>query len=382
DNCSTVFRLPFAVRLYDRNVSQVILGSNGTLGVGANTNPGANACLPSPAFNTAVLPLWDDLTTAGAGGGIFASVSGTSPQRILNIEWRAARAGTSQRVNFEVRLYERNSRFELIYGRLDGDSGSTIGVQRDTGSLFTQVLCDPAGVAPSGGVTEGDMLVFTLPGVTPTPTACPLQFGDVPPGSAFYPFVRCLACRGIISGYPDGTFRPNNPVTRGQLAKIVSNSAGFNEPPGDRLFEDVPSEHTFYEWVQRLAARSIIAGYTCGGPGEPCGPQSLPYFRPASGSTRGQLTKIVSNGAGFDDAVSPEQYTFADVPPTHTFWVYVERLLLNRPDVMAGYPCGGPGEPCDAENRPYFRPNNPLTRGQTSKIVANTFLPDCWTPAR
>ena len=48
--------------------------------------------------------------------------------------------------------------------------------------------------------------------------------------------------------------------------------------------------------------------------------------------------------------------------PGSTFWVYVERLMLNRPDVMFGYPCGSPGEPCDSENRPYFRPNNPLTR--------------------
>jgi hypothetical protein len=49
---------------------------------------------------------------------------------------------------------------------------------------------------------------------------------------------------------------------------------------------------------------------------------------------------------------------------------------------MSGYPCGGPGEPCDGENRNYFRPNNPLTRGQTAKIVANTFFPNCQTPGR
>jgi hypothetical protein len=66
------------------------------------------------------------------------------------------------------------------------------------------------------------------------------------------------------------------------------------------------------------------------------------------------------------------------VPPSSTFWVYVERLMLNRPGVMNGYACGQvPTEPCDGQNRPYFRPGNPLTRGQTSKIVANTFFPGC-----
>src|SRR5205814_546747 len=35
----------------------------------------------------------------------------------------------------------------------------------------------------------------------PTVTPCPLQFADVPPGSPFYAYVRCLTCRGILSGY-------------------------------------------------------------------------------------------------------------------------------------------------------------------------------------
>jgi hypothetical protein len=45
---------------------------------------------------------------------------------------------------------------------------------------------------------------------------------------------------------------------------------------------------------------------------------------------------------------------------------------------MGDYPCGGAGEPCvPSSNLPYFRPNNNATRGQTSKIVANTFFPNC-----
>jgi hypothetical protein len=219
---------------------------------------------------------------------------------------------------------------------------------------------------------------------TAAPTACTTEFTDVPDTNTFYPFVRCLACRGIINGYTDGTFRPNNPVTRGQLSKIVSNSAGFSEPVSGQTFEDVMPGSTFYEFVERLTAREIIAGYTCGGPNEPCVPPAgRPYFRPNAGATRGQLTKIVSNAAGFDDTIPQSTQTFEDVAPTHTFWVFVERLLLNRPDVMGGYPCGGEAEPCvPPADRPYFRPGNPLTRGQTSKIVANTFFPGCNPPLR
>jgi hypothetical protein len=164
------------------------------------------------------------------------------------------------------------------------------------------------------------------------------------------------------------------------LSKIVSNAAGFSEPPGAQAFEDVPPGYPFYDFIQRLAGRGHISGYTCGGPGEPCGPGSLPYFRPGNGATRGQLTKIASNAAGFTDAIPSGQYTFGDVPEGSAFHLFVERMLLNRPGVMSGYACGGPGEPCDSESRPYFRPGNALTRGQASKILANTFFPGCDAP--
>jgi hypothetical protein len=198
-------------------------------------------------------------------------------------------------------------------------------------------------------------------------------------GSTFYDFIRCLACRGIINGYPDGTFKPNNLVTRGQLSKIVSNSAGFYDPQTVQMFEDVPVGSTFYDYIGRLASRGYINGYTCGGPGEPCVPPSnLPYFRPNANATRGQISKIVSNAASFNEPVTGQ--TFQDVPPGATFYDFIERLASRG--VMSGYPCGSvPGEPCvPPEDRPYFRPNNNATRGQTSKIVSGTFFPNCQTP--
>jgi N-acetylneuraminic acid mutarotase len=217
------------------------------------------------------------------------------------------------------------------------------------------------------------------PTLAPSPTICSIQFSDVPVGSTFYAFIRCLACRGIISGYPDGTFRPNNLVTRGQLAKVVSNAAEFNDPQTTQLFEDVPLGSTFQVYVGRLASRGYISGYACGGVGEPCDPPgNLPYFRPNNNATRGQISKIVSNAAGFSEPHTGQ--TFEDVAPGSTFYDFIERLASRS--IMGGYPCGGAGEPCvPPDNRPYFRPNNNATRGQTSKIVSNTFFPACNTPS-
>jgi hypothetical protein len=231
---------------------------------------------------------------------------------------------------------------------------------------------------PTGTATDTRVATPTQIGTAtrtsmPTPTVCALAFTDVPAGSTFYPYIRCLACRGIINGYPGGTFRPNNNVTRGQLAKIVSNSAGFNDPPGTQIFEDVAPGSTFYTFIYRLASRGYMNGYPCGSP-EPCVPPSdRPYFRPNNNATRGQISKIVSNAAGFSDPAGSQ--IFEDVPPGSTFYDFVQRLASRG--YMNGYPCGSP-EPCvPPENRPYFRPNNNATRGQTSKIVANTFFPNC-----
>ena len=206
------------------------------------------------------------------------------------------------------------------------------------------------------------------------PDGCPLaDFSDVPAGSTFYSYVRCLACRNVIGGYGDNTFRPNNNITRGQIAKSVSNAAGFAEDPGAQIFEDVPPTDTFYSWVNRLARRGIMSGYPCGGNAEPCRSGNRPYFRPGANATRGQITKLVASAAGFGEPVGSQ--LFEDVPASSPFYDTVQRMATRG--IMAGYPCGGPGESCGAGNRPYFRPGSNATRGQVSKTVSKAFFPQC-----
>jgi S-layer homology domain len=187
----------------------------------------------------------------------------------------------------------------------------------------------------------------------------------------------CLACRGIVSGYGDGKFAPDNLVTRGQLAKIVSNAAGISGTPTGQTYEDVPPTQPFFEWIEKLSARGYMSGYPCTpGPGpEPCLPSGRPYFRPYNNATRAQTAKIVASARQYPD--EPAGQMFEDVRVTHPFYRWIQQLASNN--VMGGYQCGSPGEPCGPENRPYFRPYNSVTRGQSAKIVANTFFPECST---
>lgn len=232
---------------------------------------------------------------------------------------------------------------------------------------------------------------------------CPTNFTDVQPGSPFYPYVQCLSCQGIVSGYPcedpanpcyptpgpsgtptpsgtpgtGGYYRPASPITRGQLAKIISSAAFFEDAPGNQMFEDVYPGSPFFYWINQLARRGIIAGYPCGTvPSEPCGYYNYPYFRPNANATRGQIAKIVSEAREYSDEVPADQQSFVDVLPGSPFWLYVERLRMNG-SVISGYACGGPNEACPGA---YFRPQANASRGQVAKIVSKAFLPNCYLP--
>ena len=124
----------------------------------------------------------------------------------------------------------------------------------------------------------------------------------------------------------------------------------------------------FFVFVETAAHAGIISGYACGGPGEPCDDQNRPYFRPYTYVTRGQLSKIVVTAASFT-VVNPASPTFADVFPNTAFYTFVETAYRHQ--LISGYTCGGPGEPCDAQQPPLLPPGANATRGQIAKIVYN-----------
>ncbi len=118
-------------------------------------------------------------------------------------------------------------------------------------------------------------------GLTLNTTGGP-HFTDVAVGSTFYTVIETAYNRGIISGYSDGTFRPSNAVTRGQLSKIVVGAQGWAlDTSGGPHFTDVAVGSTFYGVVETAYHHGIISGYNDG------------TFRPGTGATRGQIAKIV-----------------------------------------------------------------------------------------
>jgi hypothetical protein len=110
----------------------------------------------------------------------------------------------------------------------------------------------------------------------PTPS-----FSDVPPSNPFYGYVETAKAHNVISGYADGTFRPNNTVTRGQISKMIVTAFGWAiNTSGGPHFTDVPTSNPFYGFIETAFNRAVISGYGT-------------TFLPNNAVTRAQLSKML-----------------------------------------------------------------------------------------
>src|SRR5206468_6427011 len=91
------------------------------------------------------------------------------------------------------------------------------------------------------------------------------RFSDVAVNDELASYIETAYAHGLVSGYADGTFRPNNNVTRGQLAKIVVQASGLKlANPSTPSFSDVAVGTTFYQYIETAYAHSLLSGYPDG----------------------------------------------------------------------------------------------------------------------
>ncbi len=205
--------------MYDQTFNTAYASSNGQLDFVTADSNYVNTCLPDAAASYALFPHWSDLLTENAGYGIFTSVTGSAPYRIFNIEWRVQYYSGAGSANFEVRLYEGQLRFDIVYGQVDqGGSHATVGVQKDTGPRFTQFECN------AGGLTSSLQLTFTLPDCT-TPTFTPsntltatrTNTSTVVPVTTATTLTSTPAPAGVLVGHVVWQGPPAQPSARQQL---------------------------------------------------------------------------------------------------------------------------------------------------------------------
>jgi hypothetical protein len=161
--------LPFTVNLYMFSLTQLLATSNGSLSASSDHGYAGTSCpLPDPNLGLAILAYQDDLRTDGPNDGIFTLLTGTAPNRVFNIEWRTTYSGRNGTANFEVRFYENQASFDIIYGATaDNGALEESGVQASF-SFGTTFSCH------TSTLTNGLKVTYTCGApFTPTPTASP-----------------------------------------------------------------------------------------------------------------------------------------------------------------------------------------------------------------
>jgi hypothetical protein len=89
------------------------------------------------------------------------------------------------------------------------------------------------------------------------------QASDVA-GNWAEPFIKVLVEKGIIAGYPDGTFKPDQPITRAEFAALLNKAFDLQPVRAGRKFKDVPAKYWAADVIQKAYKSGFLAGYPNG----------------------------------------------------------------------------------------------------------------------
>ena len=167
-------------------------------------------------------------------------------------------------------------------------------------------------------------------------------------GYAPYTAIYALNAKGIVAGFSDGTFKPNDPVTRGQVLVFLWRSAGKPEPATSTIaFKDANAIKALgSQYVKAVLwgiEQGITEGFTDG------------TFRPNENCTRGQIVTFLWRYKGKPAPKSGYTGSFPDVPKTHTFYKAVSWAASYK--ITTGFSDGT------------FRPTANCTRGQCVAFI-------------
>lgn len=163
------------------------------------------------------------------------------------------------------------------------------------------------------------------------------------PSHHFYDAVMDFTARGMISGYPDGTFKPGQSITRQDAAKLLALALGLDtknvKNPG---FKDVSKTSPYYGHIAALVEAGIISGFEDN------------TFKPGASLSRAQMAKMIVLGFEFDEMKSVK-LPFSDINDKQWHIEYVRTLYAK--EITTG------------TTPTKFSPNALVTRGQMASFV-------------
>jgi hypothetical protein len=166
------------------------------------------------------------------------------------------------------------------------------------------------------------------------------------------PFIQTLADRQIIAGFPDGTFKPDAPVTRAQFAAIVKNAFSNSAVRASRGFGDVPSSY----WAATAIGKAYETGFMSGYPDG--------AFKPEQQIPKVQVLVALSSGLNFTP-VRPADTTLATFRDSGEIPAYAKGgvAAAAERDVVVNYP-----------NVSFLNPNETATRADVAAYIYQTLV--------
>lgn len=138
--------------------------------------------------------------------------------------------------------------------------------------------------------------------------------------------IQQLLDRGVVTGYPDGTYRPTRSVTRAEFTKLMSKAFGIDPIDGEPPFADARN-HWARRYITALVNAKIIEGY------------EDKTFRPDQTVTRAEALAMVTRALKVTDKgeqlASDWPPTFADVTSSH--WAFVPVEVAGRLGLIPDY---------------------------------------------
>jgi len=217
-----------------------------------------------------------------------------------------------------------------------GDSGLGGTVVVGGSVLRPGTVIPPPPPPPGGGGGGGGGLPGGWPG-GPVRQAAAAEDGAEVLGYMFF--------RAYVVGYPDRTFRPNNPITRAEVAVMLYGLLDERESAmvPRVAFSDVHQGTWYFRAVSQLANRGVIIGYPDG------------TFKPHQFITRAEFSTLMVNF--MDVPVTAAVSAFPDLSESH--WAHGFIMAAHREGWVVGYPDGT------------FQPNGNLTRAEAVVIINN-----------
>lgn len=172
-------------------------------------------------------------------------------------------------------------------------------------------------VRPEALMTRGEMamvLYRLAEDEDKTATVPEAIFSDVDPDAWYAKAVTYLYHEGIFEGYPDNTFRPDQPVSRAEITKLATIFDQIT-PGGSITFSDVLDKHWASGYIAAAAANGIVNGY------------SDNTFQPDQYGTRAEIIAVFNRTLDRnvnEEGLVPGYITFSDITPDH--WAYYEIL--------------------------------------------------------